>query len=104
MSARENQVWRTQPKVYTHTNFQNKKNKSISTTNRDTSAGWVRRGETMIFVTTRIHLQFLIKHSIYLKQKKGMWHTLHSHEENYITLRQREREGAGVSEELTAWV
>lgn len=25
----------------------------------------------MIFVTTRIHLQFLIKHSIYLKQKKG---------------------------------
>lgn len=25
MSARENQVWRTQPKVYTHTTFQNKK-------------------------------------------------------------------------------
>lgn len=78
--TRESGVTHTAQSLHAHYLSKQKKNKSISTTNRDTSAGWVRRGETMIFVTTRIHLQFLIKHSIYLQQKKGMWHTLHSHE------------------------
>lgn len=56
----------------------------------------------MIFVTTRIHLQFLIKHSIYLKQKKGnVTHLTLTRKGTTLHL-EREREGAGVSEELTA--
>lgn len=91
MSARENQVWRTQPKVYTHTTFQSKKQKHLNYKPwHERRLGKERRNND---ICNNANPPTIFNKTQYLfETKKRECDTLYTHtKRNYTTLRERER-------------